>query len=91
MHELLDNQVDIQNKNLRIKIPGFALVEITIEEKNDRHTNFLLKEGLYTMKAVSEDWLVQLWVINSTLNEGTNSLINKQIGTGLMFSWVVTQ
>ena len=44
------------------------------------------------MKAVSEDWLVQLWVTDSTLNEGTNFLIiNKQIGAGLMFSCVVTQ
>ena len=33
MHELLDNQVDTQNKNQKIKIPGFALVEIAIEEK----------------------------------------------------------
>ena len=48
--------------------------------KNDCHVNFLLKGGLY--KAVSEDWLVdfdELRVTDSTLNEGTNSLINDEV------------
>ena len=35
MSELLDNQVDTQNENLKIKIPGFtqALVEVAMKIK----------------------------------------------------------
>ena len=62
MSELLDKQVDTENENLKIIIPGFtqALVKcvMKIKGKNDcRIKVFLLKRGLY--KAVSEDWLVR--------------------------------
>ena len=64
MSELLDKQVDKENENLKIKIPGFtqALVKCAMKIKESRkkrllRKNFLLKGGLY--KAVSEDWLVR--------------------------------
>ena len=55
MSELLDNQIDTQNENLKIKIPGFmqALVEV-VTKKQLPHKKFLMKGGLY--KAVTEDW-----------------------------------
>ena len=36
MSELLDNQVDTQNENMKINIPGFtqALVEVAMKIKN---------------------------------------------------------
>ena len=66
MSELLDKQVDTENENLKIKIPGLmqALLKCAmkikkVEEKKKQllRRNFLLKGGLY--KAVSEDWLVR--------------------------------
>ena len=58
MSELLNNQIDTQNENLKIKIPGFtqALIEVAMKiKKNDCCIkNFVMKEGLY--KAVSEEW-----------------------------------
>ena len=53
---------------------------------------FLLEGGLY--KAVSEDWLVnfdELRVTDSTLNEGTNSLINERKVAGLMVRRALSQ
>ena len=60
---MLDKQVDTENENLKIKIPGFTqalvkcVMKIKVEEKRLPHKNLLLKGGLY--KAVSEDWLVR--------------------------------
>ena len=63
MSELLDKQVDTQNENLKIKIPGFtqALACKVCDENESRRKiqlpckKILLEGGLY--KAVSEDWL----------------------------------
>ena len=63
MSELLDKQVDTENKNLKIKIPGLtqALVKCAMKIKESGRKkrlprkNFLLKGGLY--KTVSEEWL----------------------------------
>ena len=63
MSELLDNQVDTQHENLKIKILGFtqAIIEVAMKEiRRLAYKISLLKGGIY--KAVSEDWL-----------EGTNS------------------
>ena len=57
MNELLDNQVDTQNENLKIKILGYAqaLVEVAMKiYKMTAMQKILMKGGLY--KGVSEDW-----------------------------------
>ena len=59
MGELLDNQIDTQNENLKIKIPGFtqALVEVAMKIKKVEKmtaTQKNLMKGFY--KTVSEDW-----------------------------------
>ena len=89
MSELLDNQVNTQNENLKIKVPGFtqALIKramkIKIEEKDCRAKRII---GVI-YKAISETGWVnfdELRVTESTSNEGTNSLVNRGRKDGLL-------
>ena len=61
MSELLDKQVDTENKNLKIKIPSPRKVcnenKRKWKKKRLPRKNFLLKGGLY--RTVSEEWLNQ--------------------------------
>ena len=58
MSELLDNQVDTQNENLKIEILGFTqdLVEVVMKRKKRLPHK---KIGGFYYKAVSKDWPVR--------------------------------
>ena len=79
MSELLDNQVDIENENLKIKILGFAqaLVKVAMKiqrnkEKNDCHAKKFMRG-----KKTGRTDFGKLQVTDSTLNECTDSLVNE--------------
>ena len=80
MSESLDKEVDGQNENLKIKIPGFmqALVKcvMKIKEKNDCCAKKLLKGGRRLAGLI----LMNFQITDSTLIEGTNSLVSELIG-----------
>ena len=103
MSELLDKQVDTENENLKIKIPGFtqALVNCAMKIKESRrigrrkwlpHKFFYLKEDFIRLyqKTGSSDFN-KFQGTDSTLNEGTNSLINERKGQGQMVRCVLSQ
>ena len=82
MSELLDKQVDTKNENIKTKNCGVHTSPRKVcdenRRKNDCHVNFLLKGGLYKRLYQKTGWsdFDELQVTDSTLNEGTNSLIN---------------
>ena len=60
------------------------------EKENDgRVKKFLLEGGLYQKTGWSD--FDELWVTDSTLNEGTNSLINERKGAGQMVRRALSQ
>ena len=63
------------------------------EKENDGRVKFFLLEGglirLYQKTGWSD--FDELWVTDSTLNEGTNSLINERKGAGQMVRRALSQ
>ena len=78
MSELLDNKVDIQDENVKIKISRFtqSLIEVVMEKirrKNDCYAKFFIERKTFIRLYQKTGWsnFDELWITDSTLNEGS--------------------
>ena len=95
MSKLLDNQVGTQNENLKKKSSGVhgsphkgcdENKEINKQRrKSNYHTKFSERKDIIRLyQKTGRTNFDELWVTDSTLNEGTNCVVDELIGTGRM-------
>ena len=101
MSELLDKQVYVLNEYFKYKFPGVTKAHekcaMKIKERKKKKTtaayNFFYWKDDFIRLYQKTGWsdFDELWVTDSTLNEGTNSLINERKGAGQMVRRALSQ